>query len=618
MAFNLDHTQNGDVTFKGAHVAFTGDFIFPIPMQARDYHVLMTDNANFGLDALSDINQELSAKVNTSDLGSAAYLDADNVVLPVLEDNGYGIGVLSENIIPASVTNTQHPAIQFTGGMQYCTAANKGDIITILSTAQTYILTGNNKATDWFPFENEPIKVTSVQTKTGDLTVYASELLSSTFPSCTIEQLLNDVCQNKADSSAVNSLICSNDLSSCLTAANLITAYCIDCAFYPHGVPAYLTSSELTSCTSTLTTTESFDCTLLNYILNSSIENKAGHCSFNFIENGGTLVKVNQDSKLDSCLFGDIAYNTHYTVTSEGDLNSLGAQAGDIAIGTSSEEGKTWILDNCGNWQIIMSGVAGLFFLNSQAPDALGCVTLNSQNLVLDGSFYPTSSKISDVSTCYNYLTIDQPYAPFNSCLYPYITTAEFSNCLSLKSDTVHTHLICEVTDLENCLASYQPSPFVTGAYYSLTTDPSISMNGTMNVVLGEGGSDEGYDYAIIHAAGSGDAQVIEFKTKSNLNNYVGDVVFTQDGLDLVSVDLIAHDYYGQNISYRIEGLFSTFSGTTSIIGEAAVTTFAENIGGCASNPILVPTNNCVQICIDTNFGNFDHALANVTLVHVH
>lgn len=620
MAFNFDHTSNGDTTFKGAHVAFTGDFIFPLPLQSRDYHILMTDNAGFGLDALSDISQALSEKVNTTDLGSAAYLNADDIDLPLLVDNGNGIGVLSESIIPASILNTQH-TVQYYGGLEYL-PANKGDIATVISTSETYILCGTNKATDWIRLGHNADIVCSVQTQAGDVCINSSHICGCiNSMNDTVENFLSYINTGKANNSDLDNLVTSTCLSDSISNCCFITTANIDSSLASNGNYNYLSSSEFNTCIACLTTCNDFENDIANYLTSASIEFKAGSTSYAFIENQGTLFRVNGDGKIDHCLFGDIAFNTSFQTSCE-TPEVAGAQPGDVAIGIEAQQGKSWILDNTCTWQLLKIPDDKLISVNGNSPDSNGNVYIDITNIPIDKDTDYTSvaCKIETI-----YCKTAEVYGTYQiesslvSCLSSdYISTNDFSNCLSAKSDSTHSHLICEITNLESCLNAFPTPPFITGGSYSLASDPSVTLNGTMNVVLGQGGSDAGYDYAIFHAAGDSDAQTIEFKTKSSLSNYVGDVVFGQDGLDLVSADVVAYDSLGNHVSYRVEGLFSTSAGATSIIGEAAVTTFAENVGAYSSNAILVPTSNCVQICVDSAYGTFDLALANVSVVHVH
>lgn len=619
MAFNFDHTSNGDLTFKGAHVAFTGDFIFPAPLQARDYHVLMTDNAGFGIDAIANLSQELDGKVNTVDLGSAAYLNADNSQLPILVDDGNGVGVISDSIIPASILNTQH-TVQYSGGLEYL-AAYKGDVATVVSSAQTYILTGSNKATDWVPLESDPPVVTSVQGQTGDVSINASQISGCiNSVSDSVENFLNCIDTSKANNSDLDNLVTSSCLSDSIAACCFITTSDINNSLGTN----YLTNECYTNDLSFYENSKScyIDSQLGNFVANSSIEGKAGSTSYAPVDSpNGTLVKVNEEGKLDACRFGDIAFNTTFSVQSEVALGDLVAKAGDFAIGTSSLAGKSWIRDNNNTWQPLKLG-DGLYFINGVNAGVNGSISITTNDIPLDKDIDPTTvsckietiyCKTADVYDSY------QSECSFSSCLSDnYITVDNFTQCLNNKSDNGHTHLISDINNLETCLNGFPPSPFVTGGCYSAANDPCATLaGGIQNAVFGQGGSDIGYNYAVVHAAGSADAQTIEFKVKNNSSNYLGDIALSC-GLDLVSADVVAYDSFGNHVSYRAEGLFSTSAGITSAIGETAVTTFAENVGGNPSNAILVPTSNCVQICVDSQHGTFDYALANVTLVHVH
>jgi hypothetical protein len=610
MAFNFDHTANGDLTFKGAHVAFTGNFIFPLPSQSRPSHVLMTDNASFDIESIYGLSGELSLKANTSDLGQAAFLNTTD--LPVLVDRGDGSAVLNDAVLPASVCN-DFCVVQTEVGLTVLTTAKKGDFATVVSNSKTYILTGSSVANDWIALRSEDADVTSVQGSIGDVTVDACNIGTCYSQFTHANDVINDLYDNKVNNTDLNNYLDFNGLTNGITSACIIGLGDLTSIYFCSS--CYLTTNWMTDCgfSSTYETSTATDGKLSCKIQTSSIENKAGWYTYSIESTPGAaqIVVVTANGSICSDFIPSYAITDTIPISSETDLGTLSPEKGDVAI--SASECKSWIWDGAA-WQLIASNGNLLFYVNSKYANPDNTVTIATEDFAdINSSISSTLGSVT--STEANY----QGASAFALCLTStYITTGDFSQALAARADLVHQHLSCEVTDLQISFGG-----FVTGSCYSVMSDPLSTSCGQSNVLFGQSASDNGLNCAIVHSAGSfatnGDAQAIQFKLKSSSSNTLGDVVLG-DGLDLISADVVGYTSAGDYVSYRIEKLFSTSAGATSAVGDDAVTTFAESIGGVsnASNPSFTVSNNCVQVSIDTlGAVTFDYLMADVNIVHV-
>ena len=633
MAFNFDHTADGDISFRGAHTAFTGNFIFPLPTQSRESHVIMTSNAGFGIEAIYGMQAELDSKTNTGDVGSAIYLNADNTDLPVLVDDGNGNGVLADSTIPASILNSIFTTCtEF--GLRNLTEAKKGDFATVITSSKTYVLTGIDKINDWISLRDEEAIITSVQGLSGSVCISGSmiEGCASDYiaGSASIELHLQCLQACKFDASCLDAkftfqcltdsingyggFVDTTDLSNCVM-NNFGNTYLTCCSFYDPDC-GWVATHHTSTCVN--------DTLLPLYVPKTEIENKAGWCTYTCSVAGPgqtQLLVLNSSNLIDNTYIPTTAITETYTVADESELAGLSAHPGDVAVSPST----VWVYDNSGDWQILTVASGILLYLNGQSPDGNGSVTIHTQDVYLNTTESPTSgtndlvysayTKVGNVET----LTPYQSESALASCLMVnYITTGAFYDLATGKSDVGHTHAICEITDFESEILNKKA--FKLGPSYSVHTDPTIVTSGTSNVIFGESASENGLSYAVIHSAGkfveSGDAQVVQLKLAAASNNCAGSISFG-DGLDLVSAEMVGYDGNGNNVSYRIEGLFQTVSGTTSVVGDTNVLTFAENMGGCASNALITTSSNSIQLCIDSTV-TMSYLLADVNIVHTH
>lgn len=635
MAFNFDHTSNGDISFKGAHTAFTGNFIFPLPLQSRETHILMTSNAGFDASAIAGLTEALNSKVDSTGVGSAIYRNADNSDLPILVDGG-GYGILADSVIPASILNSIH-VVCTEGGLSVLTPAKKGDFATVITSSKTYVLTGASLNNDWYPLRDEPaiVEYLSLLDENAQIACYsgAVQVSGSSLPfspgcSVSVEAQLNNIESGKANSSELGNLIDFMTLSTCTS--NLQTSATLGCCVYDSGL--FATPWSPLACEPyAYYTTANFQTVLDQcYIPKTSIENCVGWCTYSIDGSNSTtkVVTVQNDGKVEGCLFPSIAITDTFCVGSCSDLANLTtAEVGDVAIAPSTNQ--VWILASYG-WEVLASQENMLTYLNGHAPDGNGCVSLTSDDFTHEvgdpiNNFYESTcanAKIAEINSSVVSVESTDAYQSelaFTGLLNSdYMSVTGLTDLLTGKADVGHMHEITAITDLEACLVASKS--FIGSTGYSVATDPTVTFVGQSNVLFGESAVENSYNCSVIHSAGkfaqSGDAQVVQLKLKSSSSNHIGDISFV-DGLDLVSADIVGFDAVGNNVSYRIEGLYSTSAGSTSAIGESNVITFAENTAGNAINPIITTSSNSISVCMDSNI-TMGYLLADVNIVHIH
>jgi hypothetical protein len=174
MAIILDHTSSGNITLKGPQNALPQDnFTFTFPNVTGVSYVLTSGTS---INSISGLQLALDSKVNTGDLGTAAYLNYGTQVGNVVRIESDG--KISNEILPQlAITDTF-----LVNDSGYLTGLNaqKGDIaiLTGLNPANYILISGSATDIDnWYPLAIPLGSITSVNNippSSGNVEITAS------------------------------------------------------------------------------------------------------------------------------------------------------------------------------------------------------------------------------------------------------------------------------------------------------------------------------------------------------------------------------------------------------------------------------------------------------------
>jgi hypothetical protein len=606
MAINFDHTSSANITLKGPENAAPTDvfaFSFPNVSSEGDSSILISGEAP--ISAISGLVSALSSKVEKNTTGSAASLNYGTSAGQVVRLDSEG--KIPNQLISSIIVRDVFTVIDFTD-LTSNSSASIGDIGIVSSQNKNYILcsSGTNAyatSSNWkeilFPIQT----VTCVNNQVGDVVLDGSNILiqNGNYAASSIDYAIDDLATNKADLSCLTLYSTISSVSTCLNdyvlTSNLTT--CLN---------DYLTDSDFTSCLGNYSTTSDINSCLSNYVLNSSTGSVA---SLNVGTAAGEVVQLNNDGKIPNEVVPHLAITDTFVVNDLNDLTSLSsAQKGDVAIATGSN--KNYILkdtdySNASHWAQFAASVGSITGINGLAPEegilviTADDIDVENSNTQYDGQTlsYAISgldSRITSVNG--DYLTDSEA----SSLLDGYVTTGYATGVFDSKANSVHTHLIGDVTDLAQCLSSI--SVFCTGdGSYSAVLQSSS--NPHYNQALGE------YSLALGKAAKT--IQPYEVAQGAGLISQPGDAQVSKliqkcctVGSSLTAVaEICMQDYSNILFSSYVVGRASNKYAAFKIIGSA------NREGGVNTTQVL--GDIAIDTYVNTNSDYFVDAVADTT-----
>jgi hypothetical protein len=580
MAINIDHTNSANITLRGPSQASSTDFInfvFPNTIQT-EANLLISGDA--GISAIQGLADALDAKVSNSATGSAALVNTGVAAgeIPVLDQDGK----LSESLIPGVAIKDVYE-VSSQNDLTSLTNARIGDLGIDIVGNKNYVLSTNDYATlsDWKEIIFPQQAVTSVNGFTGAIALTANDIYATIGASYdTTQNHINSLFTNKLDATCLTNYATTTDVTNCLGGYVTDTdlSNCLSC---------YVTSAQYSSDLSCYITAGSVDTCLSNYALSSQTGSAA---SLSAGTSAGNVVVVNGDGKIDNSIVPHIAITDVFVSACVSDLYGCSAvQKGDVIIATS--ESKTYIL--CGECYSNPLDYTAL----AVTAGAINCVNgLTPVNGSIN--LWTCDIPVCNTSTPYDGLTFSDAltglYDRISVISGDYVTTQEatdlltgyetitnVTNCLGLKADSAHTHVVADVSGLAECLAS--TSTFFTGAgAYSATqngTNPGMNEAlGCYSVALGYGAKAI-QDYEIAHAASFfnnvGDAQSsrIVMKGTTNTCDFAEVATLTIDSANVLFFKADMVGYGTSSAAFRIEGA----ANSSALLNNISVTTFADS-----------------------------------------
>lgn len=628
MAFNFDHTASGDMTFVGGHSAFVGEFVFPKP-KINGESLLMVGGGEFGISAISGLQEELDLKVFTGDFKSAGCKNAENSAnsIPLLVSDGMGGGLLAVSTIPASVQNTIFVSPDV-NGLTNLTSANKGDFATVTSTSSTYVLTGSSYGTaeNWLQLQNADLSILSVNGYTGCIQISGNDLLLTCgqYNGCSVDQALD--CHYTCLVDYANDLQAhytgytdfdgpAGTMGNYITTIDF-TTNCLDVEF--------LTTGYVNACLGYYETTAAFTGEIASYVPYVEVDETA------YLNTGlatGNVIVVGDGNVIDKSLIPSYNFNNTFEISSSGELAQLLTgeviHPGDFAINTVNP--ATYIYTT-GGWVQFADDHGAVYFINGHSADGFSSVTLDASDI------HYCQSENTHLNECITAIVsgIDAIELDYESCVHftgeraHYTLTSVFDNIAATKSVTGHGHAMSDISALDTCINPMKA--FVQGdlinleCSYSLMLDPNSATTVSGALVLGQYGKAENQHFSVVNSAGrfveNGDAQTVKFVGKGNFtSNSFNDIALVpveQNTAAFVSAQVIGRSSDdSESAAYSIQGLFAREAGNLNKVGCESVITFATSDTGYGVE--FITTNDYdVHLRVKGNASTEMHWVANV------
>jgi hypothetical protein len=604
MAFNLDHTSSGDLKIQGAHYAFTGNFIFPKPTKSSTAHILTQGFSS--INAIDGLYETLTGLLDTISTGNSISLDAY-----VANQNNSGRALVlnsssqvDDAVLPNSILNCVY-IVSNSGQLILSSSAKKGSIGVTTSTYQTYVLTGLfNNIDNWVPLLDPVANVSSVNQKTGVITISSCDLVGkSDFAngkneSVNIKQLSTGYAdcsclgnlQNESDfqSNLSNNYSTTTQFTDCLNNNYLTTGYVHDC------VSKYPKYSETGSIFSLYTPSSSF-----GNILDCNVGTSA-YC----------IACVNTSGKVDSSTIPFVSLIDTFSISSESDLVTLStANVGDVAIDYTNK--KNYILTVCGdsayqtlsNWSAFEQTQGSVISVNGNISDNAGNVQFTTNNISgnITGVNEALNIDIKHVVDLVGYTSDGtgkyKNYSEFVSDASGYALTSVFNSISDLKSTTGHIHPFTGITNLNTCVnkiyAFKQGDNINSLNSYSYRLTPENVNTSTGSLMLGKD-SKSVNNYEIVHAPGNfsekGDAQTLEL-TKALLATQAGWNDVLNLNIDENSMMFITANAVSRaGASFTLEG--SVMRATGDVFNEDAFSKNIRSSGTVNSDVRVLPSSD--------------------------
>ena len=578
MAINFDHTNSANIILKGPESTPNNEnvsFVFP-NTQLTEAMLLLSGEAS--ISAISGLGTTLSEKVDSADLGSAAYVNTGIIdgTVPVLDSNGK----LVQEIIPAVAIRDVFEVNSFSD-ITSLSNAELGDIAILTGDKENYVLAvsgANSYATssNWKKIKFLDQVVTSVNDLCGNVVINGSnvEVVSGQYSGYFLDSALDDLYTTKADISCLNNYYTEEQINTCL--ADYVKTTGLNST-----LSGYVQCSDFTTCISNYsTTTDISTCLSNNYVPRT----ETGSAASKWIGTSpGDVVVVDNDGKISTNILPALAITDTFVVNTSGDLTSLTlAEKGDIAIATGDM--LNYILTGsdysvASEWTALAAPIGTVNSVNNVSPISGNVVVTSSDIQVQDSNTIYDAETISYAISGLNanletfsgeYLTVSYATGLLNN----YVTTGTATGAFNTKSDVGHGHVISDVSGLGDCLSLI--SAFYTGAgQYSAT---QYGVNNLMNEANGDGSLALGYgavanqDYEVAQSAGwfsnVGDAQssklVLKHETTSTSLDTIGSVQLDQNSNVLFNAYVIGRAG-SKYAAYKVEGAVGKGSTNASV-----------------------------------------------------
>jgi hypothetical protein len=585
MAFNLDHTSNGNLNLAGSYVAFTGSFTFPKPAVVGSTVTFITQGAA-NTSSISGLQSCIDLLVPTGEIGTASTLNADNSACNAILVNNSNL--IDISILPDAIKSCVF-VVSNSGQLVLLSEAKKGSLATTSNPYQSYVLANGtfNVLSNWIPLLNPDNCVDSVNLKTGELFISGLDLDSSAGYGSDVESAIQLISTGYTD-------------STCLT-----TNYVTEADFNDDVIPyettssltntllSYATTGCVSNCLSFYTNDNGTGALFAPYALESTF-GTAAESQHNVGTAGSCILCVGISGCIDSSVLPDISLIETFIVSTSSSLTGLStATIGDHAFDTVNK--LNYILISSGenayqtlsNWCQLAAEEGSLLNVNNHSADPNGIATIYSNDVCFgiptgNESYLNVSDRVLLIDNVV--FGVEDDYrssGSFDSNRENYVLTSVFDYIASGKSVTGHTHTTSEITDLDSCLADIsafkQANQINLEESFSYTLDDSSSTTSCGSLILGQEGKAKN-NYSLIQSAGNftenGDAQYssIVGKVLPVDNNWTN--IITVD-MDAGSIALLNAEFVSRNCdAFRLEGVVVKNSGSALIPDELSKSTY--------------------------------------------
>jgi hypothetical protein len=572
MAFNLDHTSNGNLNLAGSFVAFTGSFGFPRPAVAGSSVTLITQNSA-DVSAISGLQSCIDLLVDTSSIGTASTLNADNSANNAILVNNNNL--IDISVLPDAIKSCVF-VVSNSGQLVLLSEAKKGSIATTSNPYQSYVLANGtfNDISNWTPLLNPDNCVDSVNSKTGVVLISGSDLNSAAGGSVTSAiQLLSTgyVDTTYLSTNYVTESDFNNDVSPYETTSSL-----------NNQLLSYATVQCVSDCIGYYTDNNGTGSLFAPHALASDL-GTASESQHNVGTGNSCILCVGSLGFIDSSVLPDISLIETFIISTPSSLTGLStATIGDHAFDTVNQ--YNYILISSGensyqtlsNWCRLSAEEGSLLNVNNHTADPNNLVTVYSNDVCYSGSYTTASDVIYIIDATINNISGDyKTSGSFASNRVNYVTSSTFDNVASGKIVTGHAHATSDITDLDSCITSI--SPFIEAdtinleKSFSYKLSDSSSTNSCGSLILGDEGKAKN-NYSIVQSAGkfaeNGDAQYssVVGKVLPADNNWTNIITV---GMDTNSIALLNAEFVSRNCdAFRLEGVVVREGGSASIPDE--------------------------------------------------
>jgi hypothetical protein len=580
MAFNLDHTANGNLNLAGSYVAFTGSFSFPKPAVAGSSVTFITQGSA-NISSISGLQSCIELLVDNNDIGTASTLNADNSANNALLVNDNNLINISN--LPDAIKSCVF-VVSNSGQLVLLSEAKKGSIATTSTPYQTYILANGtfNDISNWIPLLNPDNCVDSVNSKTGQLLISGVDLSSSAGYGSDVELAIELLSTGYADTNYLTTnYVTENDLNSHLSPYE--TASSLE-----NQLLNYATTECVSDCLSFYTDNNGTGALFAPYALESTF-GTASESQHNVGTGNSCILCVGSLGFIDSSVLPDVSLIETFVISTPSSLTGLStATIGDVAFDTVNK--YNYILISSGenayntltNWCQFSAEEGSLLSVNNHSASPNGIATIYSNDVCNPDGSSSVSDLISSIDSDVD--SVNGDYASsgtFISDRGGYVTTSTFDSVASTKIVTGHTHATSEITDLDSCLADIsalkQANKIDLEDSFSYTLDDSSSTNSCGSLILGKEGKAKN-NYSLVQGAGkfaeNGDAQYssVVGKVQPSDNNWTN--IVTVD-MDTDSIALLNAGFISRNSdAFRLEGAVVREAGNVLIPDEFSKTTY--------------------------------------------
>lgn len=561
MAFNLDHTSNGNLDLAGSYVAFTGSFNFPKPAVAGSTVTLITEQAA-GISSISGLQSCINLLVETSDIGTASTLNADNTANNAILVNNNNL--INIETLPDAIKSCVF-VVSNSGQLVLLSEAKKGSIATTANSYKSYVLANGtfNVLSNWIPLLNPDNCVDSVNLKTGSVLISGSDLDSFAGYGADAELAIEFISTGYTDLTCLTTnYVTESDFN------NDVSPYETTSSFN-NQLLSYATIQCVTDCIGYYTDNNGTGSLFAPYTLQVDL-GTASESQHNVGTGNSCILCVGSSGCIDSSVLPDVSLIETFIISTPSSLTGLStATIGDVAFDTVNK--YNYILISSGensyqtlsNWCRLSAEEGSLLNVNNHTADPNNLVTVYSNDVCYSGSTLSVSDKIYLIDATATNVSGDyKSSGSFVSNRVNYVTTSVFDTIASGKSVTGHAHAITGITDLDSCITSISPFSEANtinlqkSFSYKLADSSSTNANGSL--ILGEQGKAKN-NYSIVQSAGkfaeNGDAQYssIVGKVLTADNNWTD--IITVD-METNSIALVNAEFVSRNCdAFRLEGV---------------------------------------------------------------